>query len=148
MFSISYPIIIAIALSGGLASAQEGLLAKGSAVMTNLSDANWKHDADDLPGSESALLRQDDRTGAMELLARYPGKSAIPSHWHTSNERIIVLEGRMAIAAGDYVRHLDVGGYAFLPAKVIQKISCESSTRCTFYVYWDAKLDFHAVPAK
>jgi hypothetical protein len=31
-----------------------------------------------------------------------------------------------------------------LPAREVQKLACVSKTRCTFYVYWDGKLDFHA----
>jgi len=39
------------------------------------------------------------------------------------------------------------GGFAFLPAREVQRLSCVSKTRCTFYAYWDGKLDFHAASA-
>jgi hypothetical protein len=52
------------------------------------------------------------------------------AHWHTANERIVRLEGRLAVRHGD-----------------TESMSCVSKTRCTFYVYWDSKLDFHAASA-
>jgi hypothetical protein len=34
-------------------------------------------------------------------------------------------------------------GFAFLPAREVQRLSCVSGTRCTFYIQWDGKLDNH-----
>jgi len=112
----------------------------GIAVAANLATAKWGHDAGDPPGSESVTLRQDAQTGAIELLVRYPAGYVFAPHWHSANERIVLLEGRMSL--GDE-KFLDPGGYAFLPAKEVQHLACVSKTRCTFYVYWDSKLDFH-----
>ena len=108
-------------------------------VLANLSSAKWSHDAGDPPGSESVVLREDPATGATELLARYPPGHVFNPHWHSANERVLLLEGKMSVNGTT----LDPGGYAFLPAKEVQRMACTSSTRCTFYVYWDARLDFH-----
>jgi hypothetical protein len=108
-------------------------------VIANLAAAKWTHDAGDPPGSESVLLREDASSGAMELLVRYPAGHVFAPHWHSANERVVLLEGRMSVNGAA----LEPGGYAFLPAKEVQRMSCTSSTRCSFYVHWDAKLDFH-----
>jgi quercetin dioxygenase-like cupin family protein len=113
--------------------------ASTKAVLANLSSAKWSHEAGDPPGSESVVLREDAATGATELLVRYPAGHVFHPHWHNANERVLLLEGKMSVNGTT----LDSGGYAFLPAKEVQRIACISSTRCTFYVYWDAKLDFH-----
>lgn len=118
------------------AAAQSG---GSTAVIANLETAKWGHDQGDPPGSESVTLREDAKTGAMELLVRYPAGHVFSPHWHSSNERMILLEGRMSVGG----KLLDPGGYAFLPAKEVQRMSCVSKTRCTFYVYWDGKLDFN-----
>ena len=34
---------------------------------------------------------------------------------------------------------------AALPAKEVQRMACVSTTRCTFYIHWDGKLDNHKV---
>jgi quercetin dioxygenase-like cupin family protein len=115
----------------------------GGAVLANLATAKWGRDAGDPPGSESVTLRQDSQTGALELLVSYPAGHVFAPHWHSANERIVLLEGRMSMRQGEAEKFLDPGGYAFLPAKELQRMACVSKTRCTFYVYWDGKLDFH-----
>jgi quercetin dioxygenase-like cupin family protein len=107
-------------------------------TVTNLDTAKWTHDKE----SDSVLLHTDAATGGMELWVRFPAGHVIAPHWHDSNERIIVLEGQLTV--GDSV--LNTGGFAYLPAKEVQRLSCTSSTRCTFYLAWDGKPQSH--PAK
>lgn len=118
----------------------------GAAIITNPGDAKWTHEARDPAGSESVFLREDPQSGAMELLVRYPAGHVFAPHWHSANERIVLLEGRLSLRQGDTEKFLEPGGFAFLPAKEVQRLSCTSKTRCMFYVYWDGKLDNHAAP--
>jgi quercetin dioxygenase-like cupin family protein len=111
-----------------------------TAAVTNLDTAKWVRDKE----SESVLLHTDPATGGMELLVRFPGGHVIPPHWHDSNERIIVLEGQMTLKQDQGDTILNTGGYAYLPAKEVQKLSCSSATRCTFYLAWDGKPQSHA----
>ena len=75
---------------------------------------------------------------------RYPAGHVFRPHWHSTNERVVLLEGRLSLRQGDGPEtFLETGGYAFLPAKEVQHTKCVSTTRCTFYVHWDGKLDFH-----
>ena len=60
--------------------------------------------------------------------------------------RIVLIEGRLSIEDSDAQRLIEPGGYAYLPATEVQSMTCASQTRCSFYVFWDAALDFH--PAK
>jgi quercetin dioxygenase-like cupin family protein len=115
----------------------------GGAIVVNHQTAKWGRDAGDAPGSESVTLRQDPQAGGIELLVRYPAGHVFTPHWHSANERIILLEGRMSLRHADTERFLEPGGYAFLPAKEVQRLACVSKTRCMFYVSWDGKLDFH-----
>ena len=116
----------------------------GSAILVNSGEAKWTHDAGDPPGSESVMLREDPSNGSMELLVRYPAGHVFAPHWHSVNERMILIEGRMSVNQGSETRYLESGGFAYLPAKQVQKMACVSKTRCSFYVYWDGKLDFHS----
>lgn len=117
-------------------------------VVVNGADAKWTHDAGDPPGSESIMLRADPQTGGIELLVRFPAGHVFAPHWHESNERIIVLEGRLAIGEDQNAKHLEAGGYAFLPAREIQHLSCASQTRCAFYLAWDGNPKSHKGPVK
>jgi len=109
-------------------------------VLANPTEVKWESTAS---GSESASLREDPKTGSVELFARYPAGHVFPPHWHSGNERIVLIEGRMAIEDGPAKRFIEPGGYAYLPARQVQKMTCASETRCSFYVFWDAPLDFH-----
>jgi quercetin dioxygenase-like cupin family protein len=140
------PIVRIVAgLAGSLAIAA-GQPIPTNTILTNLDTAKWTHDKGDPPGTEAVRLREDPKTGGMELLVRFPPGHVIKPHYHDSNERIIVLEGRLSVRRDDAVTALDPGGFAFLPAGQVQRLSCSSKTRCTFYLAWDGKPDSH--PAK
>ncbi len=131
---------MAAALMFSLAAAQPG---GSGTILVNAETAKWSREQGDPPGAESVTLREDAATGAMELLARYPAGHVFSPHWHSTNERMIVLEGRISIRNDGRETQLGPGGYAYLPAKEVQRMACVSTTRCTFYVYWDGKLDFN-----
>ena len=106
---------------------------KSSAVIVSGSDAKWTHEAGDPPETESVLLRMDQTNGSMELLVRFPGGHVFKPHW-------------LAIGQGDQQVQVDAGGYAFLPAREIQYLTCSSKTRCTMYLGWDGKFASHNPP--
>ena len=116
------------------------------AILVNLDTANWTREKGASAGSEGVMIRADQTTGGMDLLVRFPAGHVIAPHWHESNERIFVAEGQLTLRqdAGDKL--LKAGGFAFLPAREVQRLSCSSETRCTFYLSWDGKPDSH--PAK
>jgi hypothetical protein len=126
-----------VALYAALLFSQGG---SNTAVIANLATSKWVHDAGDPPGSENVMLREDPKTGGMELLVRYPAGHVFSPHWHSANERMILLEGRLSLGGGKF---LEQGGYAYLPAKEVQRLSCVSTTRCTMFIHWDGKLDFN-----
>jgi quercetin dioxygenase-like cupin family protein len=119
---------------------------KPPAVIVSGSDIKWTHEAGDRPDTENVVLRMDQSNGSMELLVRFPGGHVFKPHWHESNERIIVIEGRLAIGQADEQVQVDAGGYAFLPAREIQYLTCTSKTRCTLYLGWDGKFASHNPP--
>ena len=68
----------------------------------------------------------------------------IAPHWHSANERLMVIEGALKVRVGRSVETTLVpGAFAFLPAKAVQHIACDKQSRCAFYLGWDAKPDTH-----
>jgi hypothetical protein len=59
-------------------------------ILMNPAEANWEPAKS---GSESVTLREDSKTGAVELFARYPAGHVFPPHWHSANERLVLIEG-------------------------------------------------------
>jgi anti-sigma factor ChrR (cupin superfamily) len=101
------------------------------AIVVNLDTAKWTHEKGAADDSEGVMLRTDPATGGMDLLVRFPAGHVIPPHFHDSNEHIIVVEGQLTLRQ-------DSGE--------VQRLSCSSKTRCTFYLSWDGKPESH--PAK
>lgn len=116
------------------------------AVVTNLDSANWTREDGKGDGSEGVLLDADPATGGIDLLIRFPAGHVIAPHFHDSNERIVVAEGELTLRGDSGNKLIHPGGFAFLPAREVQRLSCSSKTRCTFYLFWDGKPDSH--PAK
>jgi quercetin dioxygenase-like cupin family protein len=112
------------------------------AIVTNLA-ANWTHEKGDPAGYEGVMLHADQTTGGMDLLVRFPAGHVIAPHFHDSNERIIIVEGQLTLRQDNGDTLLNAGGYAFLPAREVQRLSCSSTSRCTFYLSWDGKPKSH-----
>jgi quercetin dioxygenase-like cupin family protein len=115
-----------------------------SPILTNLDSAKWTHDKGDPAGLDSALLHEDTQTGGMEMLVRFPPGHVIKPHYHDSNERIIVLEGQLTVKQESGETALNAGGFGYLPAHEVQRLSCSSAARCTVYLAWDGKPNSHA----
>ena len=115
------------------------------AIVINLDTANWTHEKGAVAGSEGVMVHADPVTNGMELLVRFPAGHVIAPHFHDSNERIVVVEGQLTLRQDSGETLLNTGGFAFLPAHEVQRLSCSSKTRCTFYLMWDGKPDSHPV---
>jgi quercetin dioxygenase-like cupin family protein len=131
-----------ILLMAGLVAVAAGQT-NTKAVAVNLATANLTREKD---GSEGTMIRADPASGGIDLLVRFPAGHVIAPHFHDSNERIFVAEGQLTLRQDSDDTTLNTGGFAFLPAHEIQRLSCSSKTRCTFYLSWDGKPDSH--PAK
>src|SRR5947199_10317414 len=81
-------------------------------VVQNQASAKWSHDAGDPPGAESIVLREDSATGAIEMFVRYPSGHVFQPHWHNANERILLMEGKLAVQAGGSATKLESVGNA------------------------------------
>jgi quercetin dioxygenase-like cupin family protein len=112
-------------------------------ILTNLDTARWTHDKGDPEGVEGVTVHTDETTGGMDLLVRCPPGHVIAPHWHDSNERIFMAEGQLTLRQDSGDSLLKAGGFAFLPARQAQRLSCTSATACTFYLSWDGKPNSH-----
>jgi quercetin dioxygenase-like cupin family protein len=131
--------VLLVGLSLAIASGQPA-----NPIVINLDTAKWTHEKGDPAGMEAAVLREDSQSGGMEMLVRFPPGHVIKPHYHDSNERIIVLEGQLTLKQESGETALNSGGFAFLPAHEVQRLSCSSKTRCMVYLSWDGKPDSHA----
>src|SRR5436305_12981605 len=112
------PSLIALTLAAQTGSAPPIMVAPDS--------ADWQHERFAPPGAESVLLRDDPATGGTEMLVRYPAGHKFEPHWHSANERMVVIEGTMQVEVDGVRKELGPGSYAWLPARKEQKETCIS----------------------
>ena len=114
------------------------------AVIVNPGEAKWTREKNAPADTESIMIRQDAATGGMEIMVRFPAGHVFKPHWHESNERVMVTEGQLAVKLGDRESHVEVGGYAFLPPREMQYLTCTQKSRCTMYLAWDGNPATHS----
>ncbi len=86
-------------------------------------DVPWKDASDLAPGAKSCVTYGDAATGPHVFRLTFPAGVVRPPHWHSADECVTVLSGRMMIGQGDHVDEskavaLGPGGYFLVPAGV------------------------------
>ena len=98
------------------------------------------------PGcSSSALQSGDPATGPSIAVARLATGCTVPWHWHTPNERLMMVSGvaRVEMQYGGQPLTLRAGGFAEMPSRHVHRFTCTSA--CVLYVASDAPFDIHYV---
>ncbi len=93
----------------------------------------------------AVLHANEDGTGA-DVFFRYPAGESFVEHWHTSAERMVLVQGRMDVTyEGQDTTTLNVGDYAFGPAKHKHHGACVSDDDCILFIAFNQAIDAHEV---
>ena len=127
-----------------LAPVQEPALTKTAAD----SQLKWAPCPPFMPeGCALAVLHGDPTKDNLDVFLKVPPKSTIPPHWHTSAERMILVEGELQVTYdGQPMTVLKPGTYAYGPAKLPHHAVCASSDPCVLFIAFESLLD--AVPVE
>ncbi len=91
----------------------------------------------------------DPAKGAFTVLFKAKTGCAVPWHWHSGNESVMIVAGSAKIETKSNEKAsglgLGPGGYAVLPAKHVHQFTCSSA--CTAFVTSDWAFDIHYVDA-
>jgi quercetin dioxygenase-like cupin family protein len=97
-------------------------------------------------GCEIAVLHGDPAEPNADLYFRIPAGYAIPPHWHSSAERMILVGGALEVAyEGQPPTRLAVGDYAYGPAKRVHEARCVSDDACILFIAFEQPVDAHLV---
>ena len=97
--------------------------------------------------AKGAVPSGDPSKGASMILAKASAGCAVPWHWHTPNENLMIVSGTARVQMKDQEPlTLHAGGFALMPAKHVHRFQCV--TACTLYVYSDTAFDIHYVDAQ
>lgn len=98
-------------------------------------------------GCRLAVLHGDPSKNNADVFFQVPGKAKIPSHWHTSAERMVLVTGQLRVTYdGHKPTVLKVGSYAYGPAKMPHEAECVSAGPCTLFIAFESPVD--AVPVE
>jgi quercetin dioxygenase-like cupin family protein len=98
-------------------------------------------------GCGLAVLHGDPSKANADVLLKVPAKAALPDHWHTSAERMVLVAGELHVSyKGQAKAVLTPGMYAYGPAKLPHSASCEGSAPCILFIAFESAVD--AVPTK
>ena len=97
-------------------------------------------------GCNIAVLHGDPSKMDVDVLFKVNGKSSIPNHWHNSHERMVLLTGKMQVTyKGESTQTMNVGDYAYGPAKKPHTAKCLSKDPCILFIGFGNPLDAFAV---
>lgn len=96
-------------------------------------------------GTELTVLHGDPSKMNADVLLRIPAKATMPSHWHTSAERMILISGELHVSYEGQDRViLKAGSYAYGPPKLRHDAVCVSDVPCVLFIAFESPVD--AVP--
>ena len=74
-----------------------------------------------------------------------PGE-VLPHHWHSSAERMVLVQGRLEVQYdGQEAVLLDAGMYAYGPPKLPHVGQCVSDEHCVLFIAFEGPIDAHPV---
>ena len=96
-------------------------------------------------GCAIAVLHGDPSQDNADVFFRVPAGAEIPLHWHTSAERMVLVEGDLQVTyAGQDPVDLSPGTYAYGPAKLAHEGRCGDADACTLFIAFEQPVDAFA----
>lgn len=96
-------------------------------------------------GCEIALLHGYPWKNNADIFFKVPANFAIPNHWHTSPERIVLVSGQLEITYdGQQAAVLKPGMYAYSPAKLPHTAICANGDPCILFISYDGPINAFA----
>lgn len=115
------------------------------AVARNMSEMKFGSIAGLPTCAQASIQSGDPAQGAFIALMKTKTGCAVPWHWHTANEHLMIVEGTAHVQMKDMGKPvaLRAGGFATMPSHHIHEFRCTQA--CTFFLFSDQKFDIHYV---
>jgi quercetin dioxygenase-like cupin family protein len=146
-FTKGLPMIaLGFALVGASALAQTPVQEPALARSAQDAQLQWAPCPPFMPaGCGLAVLHGDPAKPNADVFLKLPANAAIPEHWHTSAERMVLVAGELSVTyKGQAKVVLKPGMYAYGPAKLPHAASCGASAPCVLFIAFESAVD--AVP--
>jgi quercetin dioxygenase-like cupin family protein len=103
-----------------------------------------------IPDCATGVVERGDPSNSPSVIfAKFESGCAVPWHWHTPNEQLMIVGGILQLQVKDERKPvlLSRGDYGFMPSHHIHQARCLSSAPCQFFLSADATFDIHYVDA-
>lgn len=106
----------------------------------------WGPCPDFMPeGCAITVVHGDPAGDEADVFFRVPARAAIPLHWHSAAERMVLVAGRLTVRYdGQRPVTLTPGTYAYGPARLAHSATCEGAQPCVLFIAFDGPVDAHA----
>ena len=99
-------------------------------------------------GCEIAVLHGDPAKHNADVFFKVPANAAIPRHWHTSAERMVLVAGELHVTYdGHPTAVLTPGTYAYGPARMPHSATCGAGGPCVLFIAFETPVDAFASDA-
>jgi mannose-6-phosphate isomerase-like protein (cupin superfamily) len=110
-------------------------------IFKRLSEVQWSKMLPELGDAspEMAILHEDPRTHATQLLIRSPKPIHVRKHWHSANETHTIITGTAAFECDGKKAEFGPGGFNYMPARRVHEawIAAGAVTFITVDGAWD-----------
>ena len=106
-------------------------------------DLNWGACPSFMPeGCTIAVLHGNPANTNSDIFFKVPANYEIPSHYHSSAERMILVSGELQVKYEGEAEHtMKVGSYAYGPSKKPHTAKCVSKDPCILFIAFEEPLD-------
>jgi quercetin dioxygenase-like cupin family protein len=129
----------------GIPASAESAIDKPVTFTSGDADLKWGPCPPIFPkGCEIAILHGDPAKPNADVFLKVPASYAIPPHWHTSAERMVLVSGELHVEySGHTPSVLKPGTYAYGPPKAPHRASCTDSGPCVLFIAFESPVDAH-----
>jgi mannose-6-phosphate isomerase-like protein (cupin superfamily) len=137
-----FMLVLLLSLIAGYVNAGE----KALVVSHKDNTLQWGPCPDFIPkGCEIAVLHGDPGKNNLDIYFKVPGDFAIPHHFHSSQERMVLVSGTLDVMYDNHEKAtINTGEFAYGPAKLPHSAYCHKGEDCVLYIGFVAPLD--AIP--
>ena len=98
-------------------------------------------------GCSAAGIKTGDPTkGSSIIVEEFAPSCAIPWHWHTPNEHVMMVSGTFLFEIqGEKSVQVNAGDFVLIPSHHISQTTCLGPDPCINFLYTDAPADMHFV---
>src|SRR5215470_4223890 len=99
--------------------------------------------------SAAGIETGDPRHGPSIIVEKFAPGCAIPWHWHTPNEHVMMVSGTFHFEIrGEKPVEVNAGDFVLIPSRHVSQTTCVGPDSCVNFLYTDAPADMHFVDKK